>query len=161
MRKLLSNQWLVFLFRLMVGIIFVYASLDKIAHPDQFARAVYNYKILPGPLINIFAITLPWIELCCGLFLILGLFVESSSLIIFFLLVVFMIALSSSFLRGIDLACGCFSTNPNAQKVGIKHLVEDVLLLLMSLQILFYNRNFLSLQKIFIKKVRSETEDVR
>lgn len=152
MRKLLGNQWLVLLFRLIVGVIFVYASLDKIAHPDQFARAVYNYKILPGPLINIFAIILPWMELFCGLFLILGLFAESSSLIISFLLVAFMIALSSSFLRGIDLACGCFSTNPNAQKVGIKHLVEDGVLLLMSLQILFYNRDFLSLQKIFTKK---------
>jgi uncharacterized membrane protein YphA (DoxX/SURF4 family) len=152
MKKLLSSQWVVLLFRLIVGITFVYASLDKIAHPDQFARAVYNYKILPGSLINIFAITLPWIELFCGLFLILGLFIESSSLVIVFLLVIFTIALSSSFLRGIDLACGCFNTNPNAQKAGVKHLVEDVVLLLMSLQILFYNRNFLSLQKLFKKE---------
>lgn len=161
MKKLLSSQWLVLFFRLIVGITFVYASLDKIAHPDQFARAVYNYKIIPGSLINIFAITLPWIELFCGLFLILGLFIESSSLIISFLLIVFIIALSSSFLRGIDIACGCFTTDPNAKKATAMNLLEDVVLLLMSVQILLCNQDFLSLQKVFRKKVRSETEDAR
>ena len=152
MRELISNKWLVVLFRLIVGITFLYASLDKIAHPDQFARIVYNYKILPGFLINIFAITLPWMELFCGLFLILGLFIESSSLLISFLSIIFAIALSINLLRGIDIACGCFTTDPNAIKEGAWLLIRDLVLLLMSLQILFFNRDFLSLQKIFQKK---------
>ncbi len=152
MKKIVSSQWLVLLFRLMVGITFVYASLDKIAHPDEFARAVYNYRILPGFLINIFAITLPWIEFFCGLFLILGLFIENASLLILFLSFVFALALSLNFLRGIDIACGCFTTDPNAKKVGTMHLIQDIFLLLMSIQIFLYNRNFLSLQKLFQKK---------
>ena len=152
MRELISNKWLVVLFRLIVGITFLYASLDKIAHPDQFARVVYNYKILPGFLINIFAITLPWMELFCGLFLILGLFIGSSSLLISLLSIIFAIALSINFLRGIDIACGCFTTDPNAKKEGAWLLIRDLVLLLMSLQILFFNRDFLSLQKIFQKK---------
>lgn len=152
MRELIGNKWLVVLFRLIVGIIFLYASLDKIAHPDQFARIVYNYKILPGFFINIFAITLPWIEFFCGLFLILGLFIESSSLLLGLLLVSFTIALSVNSLRGVDIACGCFTTDPNAKKEGAWLLLRDFALLLMSLQILLYNRGFLSLQKIFQKK---------
>ncbi len=152
MKELAGNKWLVVLFRLIVGITFVYASLDKIAHPDQFARIVYNYKILPGFLINIFAITLPWLELFCGLFLILGLLVESSSLLLGLLLLSFIIALGVNFLRGVDIACGCFSTDPNAKKEGAWLLTRDIVLLLMSLQILFFNRDFLSLQKIFQKK---------
>jgi len=152
MKKLLSSQWLVLLFRLIVGITFVYASLDKIAHPNEFARIIYNYKILPGYLINIFAISLPWIELLCGLFLIMGLFIEASSLLIFFLLIIFSIALSVNFLRGIDIVCGCFTTDPNAKKEGAELLIRDIILLLMSLQIFLYNRNFLSLQKLFQKK---------
>ncbi|MFH0931123.1 MAG: MauE/DoxX family redox-associated membrane protein [Candidatus Zixiibacteriota bacterium] len=149
MKKIISNKWLVLLFRLIVGITFVYASLDKIAHPDEFARAVYNYRILPGFLINIFAITLPWIELFCGLFLILGLFIESASLLILFLSLVFALALSLNFLRGIDIACGCFTTDPNAKKEGAELLIRDFVLLLMSVQILVYNRDFLSLKKVF------------
>jgi len=152
MRELLGSKWLVLLFRLIVGITFLYASLDKIAHPDEFARVVYNYKILPGFLINIFAITLPWVELFCGLFLILGLFVQSSSLIISLLLISFIIALSVNFLKGIDIACGCFTTDPNAKKEGAWLLTRDIVLLLMSLQILFFNRDLLGLQRIFQKK---------
>ncbi|HEX9913045.1 MAG TPA: MauE/DoxX family redox-associated membrane protein, partial [candidate division Zixibacteria bacterium] len=145
-------QYLVLLFRLIVGITFVYASLDKIAHPDEFARIVYNYKILPGFLINIFAITLPWIELFCGLFLILGIFVESASLLISLLSLTFAVAISLNLLRSIDIACGCFTTDPNAQKIGIANLLYDLGFLLMSSQIFLYNRGFLSLQKLFQKK---------
>lgn len=152
MRKLIGNQCLVVLFRLILGVVFVYASLDKIAHPDQFARIVYNYKILPGFLINIFAIGLPWVELFCGLFLILGLFIESSSLLLALVLVSFIIALSVNFLKGIDIACGCFTTDPNAKKEGAWLLIRDFVLLLLSLQVLFYNRDFLSLSKVFQKK---------
>jgi uncharacterized membrane protein YphA (DoxX/SURF4 family) len=135
----------------MVGITFIYASLDKIAHTNEFARVVYNYKILPGLLINIFAITLPWIELFCGIFLILGLFIESASRLILTLSFVFALALSMNFLRGIDIACGCFTTDPNVKKVGTTHLAQDILMLLMSIQIFLYNRNFLSLQRLFQK----------
>ena len=152
MRELINSKWLVVLFRLIVGITFIYASLDKIAHPDQFARVVYNYRILPGFFINIFAISLPWVELFCGLFLILGLFIESSSLLLGLFLISFTIALSVNFLRGVDIACGCFTTDPNAKKEGTWLLIRDVVLLLMSLQVIFYNRDFLSLQKAFQKK---------
>lgn len=56
---IITDKRLVLLFRLVLGVTFVYASLDKIAHPEQFARIVYNYKTLPHFLINIFAVMLP------------------------------------------------------------------------------------------------------
>ncbi|MDH3851011.1 MAG: hypothetical protein OEV09_08130, partial [Deltaproteobacteria bacterium] len=33
--------------RIVLGWVFIYASLDKIRHPDLFAEAVYNYQLLP------------------------------------------------------------------------------------------------------------------
>ena len=57
--SIITDRRVILLFRVVLGVTFIYASLDKIAHPDQFARIVYNYKILPGFLINIFAVTLP------------------------------------------------------------------------------------------------------
>lgn len=55
--------------RLILGAIFVYASIDKILHPDAFAKAVYNYQILPHAFINPTAMVLPWLELILGIFL--------------------------------------------------------------------------------------------
>lgn len=45
--------------RLFLGAVFVYASLDKILHPQAFAEMVYNYQLLPDVLINLTAIILP------------------------------------------------------------------------------------------------------
>ncbi|MDP2960428.1 MAG: MauE/DoxX family redox-associated membrane protein, partial [candidate division Zixibacteria bacterium] len=77
-------------------------------------------------------------------------FIESSSFLISFLLILFIIALSVNFLRGLDIACGCFTTDPDAKKEGAELLIRDFVLLFMSLQVLICNRNFLSLQKLFL-----------
>ena len=37
--------------RIGVAAVFLYASLDKIAHPQAFAQATYNYRLLPLPLL--------------------------------------------------------------------------------------------------------------
>lgn len=97
--------------RLILGAIFIYASIDKIAHPAAFAEAVYNYQILPDYLINLTAIILPWLELVLGLFLIIGLFKEGSVCIVTGLLVVFLGAMIFNLARGLDIYCGCFSTS--------------------------------------------------
>ena len=139
-------------FRMVLGIVFVYASLDKITNPQNFSQIIYNYKILPSFLINIFALTLPWVELICGLFLIGGIFVESSALLVFLLLFVFMIATSVNvFIRGINIQCGCFSTSLAAQKQGVELVLRDVIFLLMSLQVLLFNQNFATLPGFYQK----------
>jgi len=96
--------------RLILGAVFMYASIDKIAHPASLAEAVYNYQILPGFLINPTALVLPWLELVLGVFLVLGLFQEGSVLIVTGLMVVFLGAMVFNLARGLDIHCGCFST---------------------------------------------------
>ncbi|MEA1882775.1 MAG: MauE/DoxX family redox-associated membrane protein, partial [Candidatus Marinimicrobia bacterium] len=60
----------IFFFRLIVGIIFIYASWDKIAHPAEFAKAIGNYHAVPFGLENMMAMVLPWLELLVGICLI-------------------------------------------------------------------------------------------
>jgi len=95
--------------RLILGVLFIYASIDKIIQPADFAEAVYNYQILPGFLINLTAVILPWLELILGLLLIIGLFQEGSVLIVTGLLVVFLGAMIFNLARGLGVYCGCFS----------------------------------------------------
>lgn len=124
--------------RVILGAVFIYASWDKILHPAGFAKIVENYRILPPFLVNIPAIFIPWIEFLCGVFLIVGIFVGGSSLIIFILLIFFIFALSSATLRGIDTACGCFSTSFETSKVGIERIIEDLVLLIICIYVLVY-----------------------
>jgi len=129
-----NSDWLLTIVRLVAGGFFVYASLDKIIHPEAFAKIVHNYRILPGELINIFAIILPWLELFCGMALILGTRIQGASALLAALTVVFLIAVSSAIARGIKIDCGCFSTSGDgARKVGTPLLIQDAVLLILLL----------------------------
>ena len=97
--------------RLILGAVFIYASIDKTLHPADFAQAVYNYQILPDFLINLTAVILPWLELILGLFLVMGLFREGSVLIVTGLLVIFLGAMIFNLARGLDIHCGCFNAS--------------------------------------------------
>lgn len=108
------HSLLTLLARLILGAVFVYASIDKILHPESFAKAVYNYQILPHLLINGTAIVLPWLELILGVFLIAGLFREGSVALVTLLLLVFLGAMAFSLARGLDIDCGCFGSGGKA-----------------------------------------------
>ena len=152
LKGFLKSKYLAFLFRLILGGVFVYASLDKIAHPGEFAKIVYYYHFLPGSAINVFAIILPWVELLAGMALILGLFVESAALIIGFLLVIFIMALSSAVIRGLDITCGCFSTSPSGDKVVWDTIIRDLLLLILLVQVYYGYGGWGSVGKFLEKK---------
>ena len=126
MRKFLSNDYLALLCRLVFGLIFIYASLDKIAHPDQFARIVYNYHILPGQLVNVFALVLPMAELFAGICLIAGFFYAGSRNFLVVLTFVFIVAIGINVIRGVDLECGCFTVSSRAKSAGIQLIIRDI-----------------------------------
>jgi len=129
MNKILHNDYLSLLARLVIGGIFIYASLDKISHPSEFARIVYNYHLAPGNLVNIVAIILPWVEIICGLSVVFGLYKEGGILIISFLTVIFIIAIGINVIRGINLECGCFTVSSKARGNSLSLLFRDIGLL--------------------------------
>jgi putative oxidoreductase len=151
--RLLTHPYTAFVCRVVLGVVFIYASVDKILHPAVFARAVQNYRIVPLEAVNAFAIVLPWIELVAGLLLVLGLFSGGSVLVITFLILVFLVALSSVLIRGIDTACGCFSSSGGG-RVTIGYVIRDLALLLLALHLFLYDHGILSLDCL-IRRQRS------
>ncbi|MBI5572168.1 MAG: DoxX family membrane protein [Desulfomonile tiedjei] len=120
--------------RLLIGGLFVYACIHKIGDPVGFAVAIRNYTILPAAWSNIAAITLPWIELGAGLFLILGIQARPAALLTTSMLAVFLVALIYAYTIGLDIDCGCFSSAAESKgRVGLYHLVRDTALFLTSL----------------------------
>jgi uncharacterized membrane protein YphA (DoxX/SURF4 family) len=106
----LRSARLQLLLRLVLGGFFVFASLDKIAHPAAFARIVYQWQVAGPVPSNLVAVTLPWVEILAGGLLILGLWRRESALVIALLLAVFLAAAGSVLARGIDVEnCGCTS----------------------------------------------------
>ena len=118
--------------RLLLGAVFLYASFDKILHPEAFAQAVYNYQILPDSTVNLVALTLPWLELILGLCLLSGFWLPGTTIISTGLLTVFIGAMVYNDIRGLDIHCGCFSTEITEGPAGLSTLIRDILFLIAS-----------------------------
>ena len=119
--------------RLVLGVVFVYASWGKLMHPADFAVMVADYKILPPVMINPVALTLPWLEMVCGICLIIGWISRGSALILACLLLVFIGALAYSIFRGLDIQCGCFSLTTKTSVPLYLDILRDSLLLIMAM----------------------------
>ena len=137
MKKILNNNYLLLLARFFLGFVFVYAAIEKINDPGSFAVSVHNYKLLPIFIINIIAVILPWIELTAGMMIIIGISVRENSFITSILMLIFIIAVSISLMRGLNINCGCFGT-AGGSKIGIQKIGENLLLLLLSAYLFFF-----------------------
>tara|TARA_Y100001968_G_C18913526_1_gene506402 strand:+ start:114 stop:578 length:465 start_codon:yes stop_codon:yes gene_type:complete len=152
MKNLLFNKNVNLIFRLILGLVFIYASLDKISNPKVFSDLIDNFHISPLMLSNIAALILPWLELICGICLVTGYMVRGSNLLILFMLAFFIFILSQAVYRGIDTHCGCFKVDEVAQKTDfkydlIKRIIEDIILLSMSFVLLIKSFNLSGLVK--------------
>ena len=76
--------------RLVVGFLFIYASAYKILDPGEFAGSIRNYGLIPPVFSNLVALTLPWLELVSGAFLILGIQTRASALLTSLMMLVFL-----------------------------------------------------------------------
>jgi uncharacterized membrane protein YphA (DoxX/SURF4 family) len=122
--------------RLILGVIFIYASYDKILHPKAFAEIVYNYQILPDGLINVTAIFLPWLEILMGVFLIGGFWMPGTVIWCNILLVIYIGALWFNLARGLNVNCGCFSTGKGSS-IGLVTILWDAAFLALSVYLFF------------------------
>jgi uncharacterized membrane protein YphA (DoxX/SURF4 family) len=126
----------------------LYAGFIKIADPPGFAQALFNYHILPGWMINPLAICLPWVEVLAGAGLLIGIMIPGGALVVSGLLAVFAVVLGISLMRGLNVACGCFSTSAAAEPITWFYLVRDLILLGMGVQILLFDQGYASLARL-------------
>lgn len=124
--------------RLFIGGMFVYTGIIHIMDPQGFARAITIYQLLPFFSINIFAIILPWTELLAGIAILINRFEKGGALITTLMLATFTIALAISLYKGLDISCGCFSTDPDAEKISWLYMVRDITLLVISAGVFIY-----------------------
>lgn len=146
MNNVLNNKYLLFLLRILLAFVFIYAAVLKIADPSDFSQAIANYKILPDSFVNIFAIILPWIEISAGLLLLFGVAVKENSGIISGMLIVFIVAIVVSLVRGLNINCGCFGT-VEGNEIGFAKLLQNIGLLIVGIILIIYDSTFLSMNK--------------
>lgn len=113
----------IYIMRLVLGVVFIYASYDKILDPSKFARDISNYHIVPFGLENTVAIILPWLELFIGIGIVLGIYIDGNTLLSAFLLLLFNFLIFQAMVRGFNIECGCGLKE--GELVGWRKLIEN------------------------------------
>jgi len=150
MRKVLENPLLSLIARVVVGWLFIYAAVGKIANPADFAEDINNYQLLPDFMLNIVALTMPWIEILCGLFLVVGFRLKANALIAGGLLLIFNLAVLYAMSLGLNIDCGCFSER--ASMIGWAKFGENMVTLFLAIYVFLYPIKQLTLEKFALSE---------
>jgi uncharacterized membrane protein YphA (DoxX/SURF4 family) len=152
-KEALASPWLTVRVQIALGLFFVAAALPKLVDPPSFAHMIYNYRLVPGALVNLMALVMPWLELLAGLALILGIWTRTSAGLVGALLLVFLVAISLNLARGNAIDCGCFDVAQANRTVDERladmrlDILRDLGMLLMVAQILWAKRRRLDAAK--------------
>jgi putative oxidoreductase len=113
---------------LIVGGVFIYAGAIKVLDPVRFGNDIDNYKILPWAISVRLAFYLPWLEIFCGLAVILRRLYVGGLSILAVLVSIFVVVTIAAKARGLDITCGCFGHASRNWSFST-HLTLDLLLL--------------------------------
>jgi uncharacterized membrane protein YphA (DoxX/SURF4 family) len=116
--------------RVLLGVVFLYAGVPKLLNMDAFSTSIYFYQFLPDVYIGVMATMLPGVEIIAVLGLALRKWRPAAELLIAAMLVMFIIAVGIALVRGLDIGCGCFSTD-HPRKLSSNLLMQDAGLLLL------------------------------
>ena len=124
------------LFRFILGGLFIYSGYIKVESPLKFEAVLHLYELFPNEYVRIIAQYFPWFEIALGLLLLIGFrwkirYVAgvATALLLFFIAI-----LAITYFRGIEADCGCFGFD---DPISPKTIARDSLMLIPALYLLF------------------------
>jgi uncharacterized membrane protein YphA (DoxX/SURF4 family) len=98
------------LLRWLFGVLLLWAAFSKLANLQAFYGSLLAYQLpLPDLLLRVGAVVLPWLELFCGLHLLVGIWVQAALGWALVLFAIFLVVTEQAWARGLDISCGCFN----------------------------------------------------
>ncbi len=149
--KLIKVQpWLTLLFRIVLGGVLLVAGGLKVGNPQKSAMSVRAYELLPIEIANFFGYVLPWFEIEVGALLILGVAVKISAFLGGATMLIFILAISQAWARGLSIDCGCFggggAIDPSQTKY-LEEILRDIGLMLMAIYLYRFPSGRFALEK--------------
>lgn len=125
--------------RLILGIIFLISATYKFSSPIDFAQSILNYKVFGFLLSYLGAIIIPTLEAIAGILLLTGFWLKEAIILTVSLYVAFDLMVLQAFLRGLDVACGCFNPTDH-HPIDIPKLFENFFLTVLAISSFILNR---------------------
>ncbi len=112
--------------RMLIALVFLYAGSMKAQDIVAFAGQIAQYQLLPYAWNYVVAGILPYLELLCGVLLLVNQRVRPATLVLFVLNLMFIAVLASAVIRGFDIDCGCFNSAAQYPTTPLTALLRDV-----------------------------------
>jgi len=120
----IAQPWIGLFARLILGGVLFIAGYLKVSAPDKSQMAVRAYEMLPISVANALGLILPFAEVAIGALLILGSLTRAMAAFGGFTMVIFIIAISQAWARGLNIDCGCFGGGGAVEPGQTKYLQE-------------------------------------
>lgn len=117
-----ARPWLGAAIRVLLGGLWIWASVAKLSDPRASVQAVRAYDMTPEWLSKAIGYGLPVLELCLGVLLVVGAAVRMAAIASAVLYVVFLVAVVQAAVRGLKVSCGCFGGG--GETVQTEYMVE-------------------------------------
>ena len=113
------RAWIGTLFRLVLAGILFWSGLAKLFESSDGRReAILAYRVFPAAWVDALGWALPGFEVALGALLLMGLFTRWSALLTALLMLGFIVGISSVWIRGYSIDCGCFGGGGNVGEDG-------------------------------------------
>jgi putative oxidoreductase len=113
--------------RFVLAGVFLYAGFMKFLDPAEFAHGIHSFRLTPFWLSAALAIYLPSLEILLALCLLTRKGYRGTIWLLTFLGSLFLFAITSAWVRGIDISCGCFGSSHSSNYSWL--LFRDVIFL--------------------------------
>lgn len=118
------KSWVSLVARLLLGGVMLVAGGLKVTDPEAATQAVRAYELLPQGFDGVVGLLLPFLEIGIGLLLIIGYGVRAAAVAAGAFMVLFIAAVSSAWVRGLAIDCGCFGGGGQVAPGDTKYLQE-------------------------------------
>jgi putative oxidoreductase len=126
--------------RILLAIVFLAAGLLKLWDPNLFAIQIRHYQITSWHGAVFLALWLPWFEIAAGTVMLFPRWKQAGLFCIITLILVFMVALTTAWMRGLNIDCGCFGVAGFERSIQLA-LIEDLALLAIAVFLWFTSKS--------------------
>jgi uncharacterized membrane protein YphA (DoxX/SURF4 family) len=147
-----TRAWISTLFRFVLAGVWFWAGIVKLLEPGGARDAIIAYRVFPAWSVDFLGWALPAVEVGLGVLLLIGLFTRWAALITALLMTAFIIGISSVWIRGYSIDCGCFGGGGDVSEAGKtwrydSELLRDFLFTGMAVWLVAWPRTFFSLDR--------------
>ncbi|MBO7521477.1 MAG: hypothetical protein J6T16_04480 [Opitutales bacterium] len=130
-------------FAIILSAIFAYAGFAKLANPSEFFESLIAYQSFPQSICLAICYVLPPLEILAAIGIWTKRYIKAAALIIAGLNIAFIAVVSSAWIRGLDISCGCFGDVSSISSEYAYIVLRDALLFAMGVFLFKFHRKYL------------------